>query len=593
MSAKFHGRFSLILISIHIVLSYLFLCFPSVTNAQKNNDKFKVGIDFNNVEIRIFIDFIADMTRKNFIIDERVKGKVTVKTSAGIPYDEVYSYFLSTLDLHGYTTVPDGAFIKIIPKKRPVQIWSKRLLPLLVFHMLFWIVLIFMYPKSKKIQAIFFWNPFPRKILGLGYINALLVWTPFLQRILFSPFRKILISDALPKIVPAADFFDRCYVLIKKSGKIRIISEEIPEIKGHIVLEGDSGLGKTTYLARLIKKSKRVVVYLPAMSCSKGVIDAIQRKLHGSLEDVGFLKRLIYSGAVDICIDGLNEVTAGVRANIKQFVESYPEGNVIMATQPVDFAPPVNARVYAIQPLNRDQIKEFLLLRKSAVIKNYTISEDEYSKRCKEFLLKALSPELPENLRNVNQSIISNPMDLTVITDLLGLGENPNLSQLQKQQFDIMDREYQHVNFKRKFPIRELSERVYEMRINNIVSLAEDEFPDEVYFLERHKMLVSRKQKTANGHCKTRYHFRHDRISDFFVLHKFLLDQDVCAKHIGDPRFMGVYFMLASVLPLEPAMELREKLILYAANTKDHTVSDTFIKLLATRKSHNISKENI
>lgn len=47
--------------------------------------------------------------------------------------------------------------------------------------------------------------------------------------------------------------------------------------------------------------------------------------------------------------------------------------------------------------------------------------------------------------------------------------------------------------------------------------------------------------------------------------------------------FRGVYFLLATLLPLNQAKDLREKLINYAADTKDHTVSDTFVQLLRTR----------
>jgi hypothetical protein len=39
------------------------------------------------------------------------------------------------------------------------------------------------------------------------------------------------------------------------------------------------------------------------------------------------------------------------------------------------------------------------------------------------------------------------------------------------------------------------------------------------------------------------------------------------------------------MLPLDDANGLRELLIEYAANTKDHTVSDSFVQLLRTRRS--------
>lgn len=52
---------------------------------------------------------------------------------------------------------------------------------------------------------------------------------------------------------------------------------------------------------------------------------------------------------------------------------------------------------------------------------------------------------------------------------------------------------------------------------------------------------------------------------------------------MGDPRFRSVYFLLATLLPLDEAKAIREKLIQYAADTKDYTVSDTFVQLLRTR----------
>ena len=54
--------------------------------------------------------------------------------------------------------------------------------------------------------------------------------------------------------------------------------------------------------------------------------------------------------------------------------------------------------------------------------------------------------------------------------------------------------------------------------------------------------------------------------------------------HLADPRFRGVYFQLAPLLPYHEALSLREKLVQYAADTKDHSVSDTFVQLLRPRQ---------
>lgn len=74
-----------------------------------------VSIDFNNVDIVVFIKFMSDLTKKNFIIDDKVKGKVTIISPGRITVDEAYRVFLSVLEVHGYTTVPSGKITKIVP----------------------------------------------------------------------------------------------------------------------------------------------------------------------------------------------------------------------------------------------------------------------------------------------------------------------------------------------------------------------------------------------------------------------------------------------------------------------------------------------
>ena len=108
--------------------------------------------------------------------------------------------------------------------------------------------------------------------------------------------------------------------------------------------------------ANTTQNEPRAFWRLPARKCEQGVIEAIQTKLHGQAQDAGFLKNLIYSGAIDLCIDGLNEVTADTRAKITQFVETYFKGNIIMTTQPLEWLPPSTAKIYQLQPLRSDQI---------------------------------------------------------------------------------------------------------------------------------------------------------------------------------------------------------------------------------------------
>lgn len=75
----------------------------------------QVTLDFNNVDLPVFVKFVSELTGKNFLIDERVRGKVTIYSPARIPIDKVYHVFLSVLSLKGLTAVPVGEVVQILP----------------------------------------------------------------------------------------------------------------------------------------------------------------------------------------------------------------------------------------------------------------------------------------------------------------------------------------------------------------------------------------------------------------------------------------------------------------------------------------------
>ncbi len=72
-------------------------------------------LNLKDADIRVLIDTVASVTGKNFIIDPRVKAKVTVVSSQPMAADELYQVFLSILQVHGFAAVPVGDVIKIVP----------------------------------------------------------------------------------------------------------------------------------------------------------------------------------------------------------------------------------------------------------------------------------------------------------------------------------------------------------------------------------------------------------------------------------------------------------------------------------------------
>ena len=84
-------------------------------------------INLRDVEIPTLIETVSRITGKSFVVDPRVKGRVTVITNSDIDEDELYEVFLSILQVHGFSAVPSGGnLIKVVPsnqaKQQPVPV---------------------------------------------------------------------------------------------------------------------------------------------------------------------------------------------------------------------------------------------------------------------------------------------------------------------------------------------------------------------------------------------------------------------------------------------------------------------------------------
>jgi general secretion pathway protein D len=73
-----------------------------------------ITIDFDNVDINLFIKYISELTGKNFIVDPTVQGNVTIISPTRISESDAYEVFKSVLEIHGFTTVASGSVIKIV-----------------------------------------------------------------------------------------------------------------------------------------------------------------------------------------------------------------------------------------------------------------------------------------------------------------------------------------------------------------------------------------------------------------------------------------------------------------------------------------------
>ncbi|GAA6138738.1 GspD family T2SS secretin variant XcpQ [Arenicella sp. 4NH20-0111] len=83
-------------------------------NATAENQN-EVKLNLQDVDIRVLINTVAEVSGKNFIVDPRVKGKVSVISGKSVSPDELYDYFLAILEVHNFATVGSGNVIKVLP----------------------------------------------------------------------------------------------------------------------------------------------------------------------------------------------------------------------------------------------------------------------------------------------------------------------------------------------------------------------------------------------------------------------------------------------------------------------------------------------
>jgi hypothetical protein len=87
-------------------------------------------LNLKNADIHSLIQTVSRQTGRNFVVDPRVKARVTVISSTPLSSEELYETFLSVLQVHGYAAVPSGDLIKIVPdvnaKQGPVPAYTQE-----------------------------------------------------------------------------------------------------------------------------------------------------------------------------------------------------------------------------------------------------------------------------------------------------------------------------------------------------------------------------------------------------------------------------------------------------------------------------------
>lgn len=92
----------------------LTLLIAAPCRAEKPDDR--VSLNFVNADIQEVIRAISQISKKNFLVDPRVKGTINIVSATPVSPELGYDILLSALRLQGYAAVESGGVTQIIPE---------------------------------------------------------------------------------------------------------------------------------------------------------------------------------------------------------------------------------------------------------------------------------------------------------------------------------------------------------------------------------------------------------------------------------------------------------------------------------------------
>lgn len=89
---------------------------PLSNRTARRADPDVVTLNFINADIEGVVKVMTEITGKNFVVDPRVKGTVTIVSAKPMQRALVYDVFLSALRLQGFAAVEDRGIVNILPE---------------------------------------------------------------------------------------------------------------------------------------------------------------------------------------------------------------------------------------------------------------------------------------------------------------------------------------------------------------------------------------------------------------------------------------------------------------------------------------------
>ena len=84
-----------------------------------------ISLNFDNADISVVIQTIAELLHMNYIVAPTVRGRISIQTSEKLPVSSLLPVLEQILEVNGFMAVKSGDFYKIVPANQANRSRSK------------------------------------------------------------------------------------------------------------------------------------------------------------------------------------------------------------------------------------------------------------------------------------------------------------------------------------------------------------------------------------------------------------------------------------------------------------------------------------
>lgn len=78
-------------------------------------------LNFKDVELAEFLNIMSQLIKKNIMVDEKVRGKITISSAKRIPVAQAFDILKSILEVKGFAVIETENLIKVVPIKDAIK----------------------------------------------------------------------------------------------------------------------------------------------------------------------------------------------------------------------------------------------------------------------------------------------------------------------------------------------------------------------------------------------------------------------------------------------------------------------------------------